>query len=275
MKNTVDGWRYYNHAAIPSTPPHVEVNMKPINDGSIWDVKGALLARWTTDWDCKEETNWYYIIKDSPFNLEDFSAKRRKNLRQALKKCVVTKIDPEKHIKQLYEVYEAAFSKYIAADNKVSYEQFVERCREDKENRVEYWGGFAADSNRLIGYMTVQCHAEYAETCVAKYHPSYLNYRVSDAIHCVVLDYYLNNMKKKYISSGSRNINHITNAQDYKIENFNFRKAYCKLNIIYKPLVRCVVNILYPFRRMLERLDSVRIVHSIIAILKMEEIIRE
>ena len=49
MKN----WKYYNHAAIPTTAPHEEPNTVPISDNSIWKVRGGtpLLARWTTDFD--------------------------------------------------------------------------------------------------------------------------------------------------------------------------------------------------------------------------------
>lgn len=38
----IDGWKYYNHAAIPTTAPHEEPNMIPINDGSIWKIGGGL-----------------------------------------------------------------------------------------------------------------------------------------------------------------------------------------------------------------------------------------
>lgn len=37
----IEGWKYYNHAAIPSTPPDEKVNILPINDGSIWRIGGG------------------------------------------------------------------------------------------------------------------------------------------------------------------------------------------------------------------------------------------
>ena len=60
-------WYYYNHSILSRTYPHQEPDLSPINDGSIWKIEGgrrALLARWTTDFDCKEETGFWYIIKD-------------------------------------------------------------------------------------------------------------------------------------------------------------------------------------------------------------------
>lgn len=64
-KQEIEGWKYYNHAAIPTTAPHEKPNMKPLEDGSIWKMAGGkpLFARYCTDWDCKEETEWWYVIK--------------------------------------------------------------------------------------------------------------------------------------------------------------------------------------------------------------------
>lgn len=37
----IDGWKYYNHAAIPTTAPHEIPNISPITDGSIWKSGGG------------------------------------------------------------------------------------------------------------------------------------------------------------------------------------------------------------------------------------------
>lgn len=56
------GWKYYNHAVIPASAPHEMPDISPIIDGSIWEIEGApLLARWTTDFDCGYQTNWWGI----------------------------------------------------------------------------------------------------------------------------------------------------------------------------------------------------------------------
>lgn len=38
----IDGWKYYNHAAIPTTAPHEIPDISPITDGSIWKIRGVL-----------------------------------------------------------------------------------------------------------------------------------------------------------------------------------------------------------------------------------------
>ena len=40
----IDGWNYYNHAAIPTTDPREVPDITPINDGSIWKIGGVLLC---------------------------------------------------------------------------------------------------------------------------------------------------------------------------------------------------------------------------------------
>lgn len=40
----VEGWRYYNHAMVPTTAPHETPDMRPIESGAIW--KGGVLLYW-------------------------------------------------------------------------------------------------------------------------------------------------------------------------------------------------------------------------------------
>lgn len=38
---SIKDWKYYNHAAIPTTPPHEIPDLSPIEDGTIWsDLAG-------------------------------------------------------------------------------------------------------------------------------------------------------------------------------------------------------------------------------------------
>ena len=277
IRKEIPGWKYYNHAAIPSTAPHEKINEEPIKNGDIWNIKGGkpLFVRYCTDWDCKEKTEWWYVIKEAPFTIEELTSKKRKHINQSLKKCNVFMINPNDYLEDLYEVYEAAFKGYENADNKKDFKQFRINCLREFEEDVDFWGGFSCEDNKLIGYMTIKKFSDCVESCTAKYHPDYLKYRISDAIHYIVLNEYLNVQNKKYISSGSRNINHITKAQEYKIENFKFRKAYCKLHVIYKPILEIIIKIVYPFRKYIKKIDKSVIIHQIASVLEMEEIKRK
>lgn len=100
------GWKYYNHAAIPTTPLHEDPDLTPINDGAIWSIEGGpLLARWTTDFDCGHETNWWYVIKDTPFDLSAIKANYRYKINKGCKAFDCRRINPIEHVEALYKVF--------------------------------------------------------------------------------------------------------------------------------------------------------------------------
>lgn len=269
----IKGWRYYNHAAIPTAAPHELPDVSPVEDKSIWKISGGtpLLARWTTEFDCGYETNWWYLIREAPFDIEAISSKERKSIRQALRKSYAKKIDAKNYGEELYECYLSAHEKYETADNLHTKETFKELT----ENEVDCWAGFDVETDRLIGYMTVASYDSYAEIKAAKFDPNYFKQQVSDTLYMAVLSYYLGECNKNYVCSGSRNINHKTGTQEYKIRRFGYRKAYCRLHIEYNPKVKRIIKFLYVFRKPLLWLDKITFIHQINAVLLMENLARE
>lgn len=269
----IDGWKYYNHAAIPTTAPHETPDISPIADGSIWKIRGGtpLLARWTTEFDCGYETNWWYVIKDAPYDINDVSKKNQKSIRQALKKCYVKRIEIANYTDDLWECYSSAHSRYKNADNCLGKDVFINGC----DPQLDWWAGFDCETDKMIGWFNVRVYDAYVEIQSAKFHAEFMQKQVSDALYHYVLDYYLNVLKKEYVSSGFRSINHKTNTQEYKIRRFGYRKAYCRLHIQYNPKIRVIIKLLFPFRKALKLLDKITIMHQIKGILKMEEIYRE
>lgn len=269
----VPGWEYYNHAIIPTTAPHEVPDMLPIMDKSIWRISGSfpLLARWTTDFDCGFETNWWYVIKDTPLVLEEIPSKERKSINQALKKCYVRMVRMTENVDLLYRVFIAAYKKYELAGIPMCFESFQEYC-ESNDAKYQCWGGYDIDSHIMIGYMVVHDCGDFAKILSAKFDPDYSRLQVSDALYYNVLTYYLNEEKKKYISSGERSINHITGTQEYKIRRFGYRKAYCKLHIEYNPKVKWLIRLCYLFRKVLIKFDNHRFFHLINSVLRMQEI---
>lgn len=37
----IDGWKYYNHAAIPTTAPYKVPDITSIENGDIWEIGGG------------------------------------------------------------------------------------------------------------------------------------------------------------------------------------------------------------------------------------------
>ena len=274
----IPGWKYYNHAAVPTTAPHEEPDLTPVRNGSIWNIEGKhpLLVRYTTEWDCGYDTGWWYLIREAPFDISVLSSNSRKHIKEAFRKVKVEKIDPASCIEALYDCYHQAFLKYKQADNEMPFDWFEKSCLMASFNGFEYWGGYSLDSGKLIGYLLIAPHKDWVEILTSKFHPDYLKLRVSDALYATVLEKFLNDFGKKYVSSGSRSINHTTNTQEYKEQHFGYRKCYCKLNLVYSPKMRIAVALLYPLRHIIDLFGRYnRIIHQVSAILKMEEIFRK
>jgi hypothetical protein len=273
----IDGWKYYNHAAIPTIAPHENPYMDPIEDGTIWNIDGGipLLARWTSNFDCNIETHWWYVIKDCSFDINSLKAKRRYEITKGIKNFEVVEIDPVTYAEELYAVRIAAFSaypeKYRPSVNKESFISSV-----NQKNRYVCIGAFQRETNELSGYAMLSRESdEYVSFDVLKTKPEFEKMGVNAALVNGVLnsfDLFLAN--GGYICDGTRSINHESSFQDYLEKYFGFRKAYCKLHIKYNPKMACIIKLVYPFRKLLLNMDGIGIIHSLNGVLRMEEIVR-
>lgn len=267
MKN----WRYYNHAAVPTTAPHEEVDLTPIRDGSIWKMDGnPLFARWTTDFDCGYETNWWYCIKKAPYDYEALSRKARKHIRQSLNKCTVRLVNAAEYSQQLWDVYRLAFERYEGTSLSTTEASFKRGLQESK---LDWWAAFGADG-RIIGWINCRVYPDWVSTVSAKFDPEHLAEGASAALYHSLLTEYLNVQCKKYVDGGERTVNHRTNTQDYKIDKFQYTRAYCRLHIAFNPKIKWIIKCAYPFRKPLRKLDGIGLMHQLNAVLKMEEIVR-
>jgi hypothetical protein len=97
---------------------------------------------------------------------------------------------------------------------------------------------------------------------------------VNHALIYGMLEYYKEKLESGYyIVDGERNINHITNHQDFLVKKFGFIRAYCKLNIIYRPGIRTIIKCIYPFRHILQKLDYFSsLIHKINGVMALEEV---
>lgn len=118
-------------------------------------------------------------------------------------------------------------------------------------------------------------YEDYIDFNILRVRPAYEKYAINAAIiYQIVIDNNEFMEKGGYICDGSRSIRHETAFQNYLEKYFGFRKAYCRLNIKYKPIIGVIIKVIYPVRKVLDKLDNIGIVHSINALLKMEEVIR-
>lgn len=266
-------WKYYNHAMISNTAPDVVPDLKPILDGTIWKKTNGnipLLATWTTDFNCDEKTNWWYIIKKAPYVFEDLDKRKKKQIRRASNRIEVIKIEPINELDNIWSIYKSAFARYDSFDNFVDEKSF----KENIDYSLDWWMAYDKETHMAIGWMNFQKHINYVTIVSAKYDPNYMKYGTSAAIYNTILSYYLNEVGFSYIESGERSINHETNVQQYKIDTFKFQKVYCKLNVAYNPKIRWIVKALFPFRKLFRRANGSILLHQLNSVLLIEEIVR-
>ena len=277
MQQTVE-WSYYNHAIVPTTAPHEAVNEKPLRDKYFWrtiDSAGyPLLARWTTDFDCQDPTDWWYSIKDKPFDMMEVPSKYRWKIRKGLKNFDVRIIDPVEYAEEIYQVQVEAISSYPANCRPViHHDQFVKSLA-DRRKGITF-GAFSKADNSLAGYGYVVAHADYVLASVLKAKPKQEKFQLNAAIVYHVLDHFREDLAQGvYIMAGERNILHQTNCQDYMEKTFAFRRAYCKLHLLYRPGFRLLISCLYPMRNLINRLPHSKLLCQVSSVLHMEEIAR-
>ena len=170
----IDGWEYYNHAALPTCSPHEQVDVTPIQNGQIWGLDGSpFLARWTTDFDCKEQTNWWYVITDEPFDISLLKSKRRYEINKGIKNFDVYRINPLEYKEEIYNCQVAAFSAYPEKYRPtVNHDEFVKGM--DEWNKFIVYGAFLKKDQQLCGYCLLHKKNEkYANFCVQKTNPKF------------------------------------------------------------------------------------------------------
>jgi len=271
----INGWKYYVHAAIPTLPPHIEVDETPVNDGSIWSLDGGpILVRWTSDWDCGYETNWWYCIKDTPFDISTLKSKRRYEINKGNKNFSVEEINPTKFSEDLFRVTSAAYETYPESYRpNIEHNSFIADVSNWKFIKV--YGAFFTENKELSGYACLLKDGVYINFAVLKAVPEKEKLSVNAAIvNKILIDHEEFLKNGGYICDGSRSIQHETAFQDYLEKYFEFRKAYCRLHVIYKQPIKDVITIAYPFRKLLSKMDGIGPIKKVNALLKMEEINR-
>ena len=236
-------WRKYNGALISNRAPHIVSNSENIS--LILKIEKAFLARWVTDFDCKRETEFWYIICDKNKGIEEYSVNTRSKIRRGLKSCEVKKIGKQEIIENAYEVYKKAFLKYTTHfiyQSKALFLQEIESLGSD----WEFFGVYYKE--KLVAYCMCNIKDDTCNYSTIKFHPQYLKYYSSYALFYTMNQYYLGVRKLKYVNDGSRNLVHKTNIQGFLITKFGFRKAYCILHLKYSTTFKLLVTFIYPFR---------------------------
>ena len=276
-----DDWQYYNHSLIPNTAPHIIPDLNPLKLGYIWNMKGKfpLFARWTSNFDCDEKTNWFYVIKDNEYEIQSLNSNRRKKITRGRKNFYSKIIRAKEYKTEIAEISIASFSSYpINYRPKFSKNDIISFIENGDWDSHIFVGIFYRLTNELVGYGAIINHSNYIMIGQHIVKPSFEKYYVNYALVDALLTYLNKDLinQKKYIFNGSTNLVHKTNFYKLLIDCFGYRKAYCKLHIVYRPIIKPLVFILFLFRRTIKSFkNKSSLLYKINAVLEMEKIARE
>jgi len=260
-------WYYYQGALLPKVPPNYEVYLSLKEQKELLRLSKALFLRYTNEWD-RNGGEFWYIIKDAKEELETYKSKIRSQIKRGLKNCLVSKVDTNTIANNGYEVYINAFKNYSTNLIPVAKKEFAKDILDSTD---DFWAVYDRE-NTMIGYAQNILLKQSVNYASMKFHPNYLKLYPSYALIYYMNEYYLNAHDFSYVSDGARSIAHDTNIQDFLIQKFCFRKAYCKLNVSYRWDIGLIVSVLYPFRSLIYKIQSKQFKQ--LAILLKQETIR-
>lgn len=244
----IEDYRNYKGAWIFANDPHLEHKLSDAEKQELL-AKGGLMIRNSYDFDCKKETSFWYVIKDSFGGMEELSSKMRNQVRKCFKSVKVEQISADCLLKEGYEVFVAATDSYTVKAVPPTQAEFEARIKNSEEN--EYWGCFDLESGKLVAF---SLNAVTNESCEYRTMKAIPEWQKKYAYYGLIYEmnrFYLEERKVKYVNDGGRSLTNHSNIQPFLIDKFNFRKAYCNFDITYKWWLSVAVKCAYPFRKII------------------------
>lgn len=241
-------YRCYKGAWVFAHDPHLEKRLSADGVKALLS-KGGMMIRNAYDFDCKEETCFWYVIKDTFGSMEELSAKMRNQVKKCFKTMRVEKISAEYLLENGYDVFVAASDSYRVKAVPPTREEFEARIKNAVEN--EYWGVIDIETEKLVAFCMNAVTDESCEYRTMKAIPKYQKLYAYYGLIYEMNRYYLEELKVKYVNDGARSITNHSNIQPFLIDKFKFRKAYCHLSIKYQWWMGMAVCMLYPFRKLI------------------------
>jgi len=234
---------------LPYSLPHRGFPITAAQASALVRERKAYLMRWESGFDDAAEGAWWHLIKDSDPALSALSPKTRNQVKKGLRSCRVEGCDRSLIMEKGYPVYASAYERYETFERKFSRDEFSSAVHAMPSD-IEFWGVFD-DNGALVGFGENIVDGNACFYSTMWFTPEALkNYASYAMIHCMNT-HYLEERGFRFVSDGARSISHDTGIHQFLEQKFGFRKAYCRLNVVYSPLVGAVVAGAFPLRRQL------------------------
>jgi len=246
-------WREVHGAIIPYSLPHRGQVIEPREAKRILKESGAYLIRWESSFDMTAGGSWWHLIKDSAPDISTLGAKARNQVRRGLREYRIERCSRDVIVEKGYAVYAAAYERYETFERQFGMEEFAAAVLAMPDS-IEFWAVFDRHKGELAGFGENIVDGGACFYSTMWFRPEALRNYASYALIHVMNNHYLAERGFRYVSDGARNISHDTGIHRFLEQKFGFRRAYCRLHIVYSPLVGLAVKLLFPFRKVVSRL---------------------
>lgn len=199
------------------------------------------------DWDCDDETEFWFVIKDEFGGIEELKSRTRNKVRKALKNYDYKRVDRATMVRDGLIVQNADMER--RGLQPATEDSFRDRIK----NSDEHWIGYDKETGVPAIYAINDLQGDMCNYSTFGANPKFMNstYPYYGLLYSMN-EYYLQECKLKYVCDGARSITEHSNIQPFLESKFNFRKAYVKMDIHYKWWFGLAVKLLYPFRRFIK-----------------------
>lgn len=215
--------------------------------------QGGWSIREISDFDCPQETSFYAVIKDSFGGMEELSKKVRTKVRKAQKTYEFRLATLDDLLKHGADIYYKAFANYKVKSEFEPKEELEKRFRAVTESdEYDAWIVYRIEDNAPVAWSITHVFEGICEYETVKVDPAYSDSTYpSYGLFYEMNRYYLEERKLSYVNAGWRSVTNHSNIQQFLIDQFLFRKAYCNMKMHYKPLLGAVISLLFPLRKII------------------------
>ncbi|MCR4965149.1 MAG: hypothetical protein K6A41_05790 [Bacteroidales bacterium] len=242
-------WAFYKRGILSISPPYRDIT---VDKKALFNhYKGAFYIRWTSDYDKTENHNYYYVVKDSDFNIDNYKSRVRNKIRRCLNNSVIQLCDYKNIVNNSgYEIFLSEHRRYAKKgfpSTPKQETQWIDGMKEAAENGHEFWS--VVHEGKLIAYAVSYPNAEHVDLVTWKVDYEHFNHLYPSYGLLYTICKYYSDKGCKFANDGSRSLTEHSSVQDFLIDNLGFRKAYAKLNVIFKWYLMPPLFFLTPFEK--------------------------
>lgn len=241
-------WAFSKKGISYQLPPYQKVDV--CTNALFNHFKKGLYIRWDSDFDQCDNQDYYHVIKDGDFSMEMLPSKTRNMIRRCLKTCSVQIVDCERVVSGGgYDVYLSETRRYEKngfAQKPKTKEQWANGMAEAATKGYDIWS--VELEGKTICYS--MCRKQEKHVNMVTWKCDYENYNhfyPSYGLVYKMVEYYLSQEDIKYVDDGGRSLTEHSAVQDFLISKFGFRKAYTKLNAVFRWWIYLPLMIISPF----------------------------